>query len=435
MNRPLLAWVSLALWLSAHSGFAEAPVQASDEGERALAQETRLELVERIALAQNPGLAEASARSAASRERASGATRLADPEFKYEQWAVPLRRPYALDRADTLMFGLRQALPVPGARAVQARMAGEEVRIGEHERQALARELLLRVRRAYFEYVAAERALLLQGEHLEVAEQIVQQVRAEYEAGRGQQEDVLKVLVELSRLHNELSDLTQERASARLMLNALMARAPDAALGPPAQRAPPSELPALRELDRQRKARPELSAAERAVRRSQATLEAAHIAARRPSFMVGADYWLMPQHDTPHAYGAMLTMSLPWFSAGRRADVREAEQLVGAQRQAARAVETATRFELHDALARLEAAQRSLTQIEGGVLPQAEQSLAATRSAFALGRTSLLALLDALRAYFQIRLEHSRAASRVMAQRAQVEFAAGSALPITEAQP
>jgi outer membrane protein TolC len=76
----------------------------------------------------------------------------------------------------------------------------------------------------------------------------------------------------------------------------------------------------------------------------------------------------------------------------------------------------------------LEAANASLTVIEQTLLPQAEQSLEATKSAFRDAQTNLLSLLDSLRSYFQIRLEHSRAVARVMAQLASVEFASGASI-------
>src|SRR5262245_21856444 len=89
-----------------------------------LEERAELEAIIRIALEKNPGLAELreSARAAEAREAAAGA--LPDLELKYEQWGVPLARPYALDRADTLMLGLRQSFPA--GRAAEERAAGEE---------------------------------------------------------------------------------------------------------------------------------------------------------------------------------------------------------------------------------------------------------------------------------------------------------------------
>jgi outer membrane protein TolC len=441
MFRPQLWCVLLPLCLAASRGRAQSvqPATLAEVDARGaarepnlderLAAEARLSWVESAALARHPAMHESKARVIAASERASGAARLPDPEFKYEQWGVPLNRPYALNRADTLMFGLRQAFPAAGTRAARGRMVAEEAHIAAHQRQALERDLLLRVRRAYFEYYAADRTLRVHLEHVAVAEQIVTQVRANYEVGRGNQQDVLKVLVELSRLHNDVAELRQQRESSRLMLNSLMARAPDAPLGPPAEPGRPKIALDPGELEHTRiRGRPELAAVQGAIRRSERALEAATKAARLPSFMVGVDYWLMPTQDAPHAYGAMVAVSLPWLSAGRRADVREAEQLLTANRYAAQATETLTLFELHDAVARLEAASSSLEIIESSVLPQAEQSMQASRASFALGQASLLSLLDSLRAYFQVRLEHSRALSRVMTQLAQVEFASGARL-------
>jgi cobalt-zinc-cadmium efflux system outer membrane protein len=427
MFRPKFAFVPLAWWLAALAAQAQTP--PAGELDEQLAREARLSWIERAALARHPALQESSARITAASARATAADRLPDLELKYEQWGVPLSRAYALNRADTLMLGLRQALPAPGTRAALGRASAEEVQIAAHQRRALQRDLLLRVRRVYFDYFAADRALRVQLEHVAVAEQVVSQVRSAYETGGGDQQGVLKVLVELARLHNELAELRQQRESSRLMLNALMARAPDAALGPPVEPERPLAKPDRSELERARgRGRPELAAAQGAIRRSQAALDAANHAARRPSFVVGADYWLMPTQDTAHAYGAMVSMSLPWLNAARRADVREAEQLVSAERHAAETLEIATAFELHDAIARLEAASASLEIIETSLAPQAEKSLEAAKAAFALGQANLLALLDSLRAYFQVRLEHSRALSRVLAQLASLEFASGTRL-------
>src|SRR5882672_4546180 len=74
-----------------------------------LSREVRLSTVLGLALRRNPDISEAKERTKASAERALSASRLPDLEFKYEQWGVPLSRPYALGEANTLMFGLRQS--------------------------------------------------------------------------------------------------------------------------------------------------------------------------------------------------------------------------------------------------------------------------------------------------------------------------------------
>lgn len=416
------------VWLWALSARAQEIEDERGELDARLADGATLEAVTRAALERSPALAESTARRRAASERASEADRLPDPEFKYEQWGVPLSKPYALQRSDTLMFGLRQSFPAPGARQARARMAGEEVHIAEHERRATERDLVRRVRQAYFDYYEADRALALHDEHVGVAEQTIAQLRASYEVGRGDQRELLKALVELSRLHTAVAETKRQRDVSRHLLNTLMARAPDAPLGPPALALPSSARDAERAAlaADPAKERPEVAAAHSSVRRSQSALEAARHAARRPGFMVGADYWLMPMLDSPHAYGAMVAMSLPWLNPARRAEVRAAEASVRADHHAAAAAEDVARFEQHQAVAGLRAALQSLEILEKHVLPQADKSLQAQRSAFAVGQSDLLGFLEALGSLFQVRLEHSRAVARVMSQLAEVEFASGA---------
>src|SRR3954454_23148686 len=148
--------VPSALCLAVRMAHAQSPAADLD---RLLAQEARLSWIEQAALRNQPGLEETRAGAAAASERATSADRLPDPEFKYEQWAVPLSRPYALNRADALLFGLRQAFPAPGTRNAQGRAASEEARVVADQGRAAERDVLLRVRRAYFDYYAADRVL------------------------------------------------------------------------------------------------------------------------------------------------------------------------------------------------------------------------------------------------------------------------------------
>src|SRR5262249_36845937 len=134
-------------------------------------------------------------------------------------------------------------------------------------------------------------------------------------------------------LHTEVARLERDQRSSRALLNALMHREPDAPLGPPEDLsvAPTSDIAALERGVDQR--RPEIAAAARGVRRSEALLDGARSQARYPGVMAGLDYWYLPVGvETHHAYGAMLAINLPWLSGRRRDEEREAEENVQAER-------------------------------------------------------------------------------------------------------
>jgi outer membrane protein TolC len=355
---------------------------------------------------------------------------LPDLEFKYEQWGVPLSRPYALGEANTLMFGLRQSFPAPGTLDAAADAALEEAKASLASEAARVEDIRSRVRRAFFEYFRTEQEYRIHLEHVELASAIVELARSNYQAGRGTQPDVLRVVVELSRLHTDVAAIEQERKSSRAMLNTLMARPPDARLGPAEDVKAMDVRVRLEEADRTlQEHRPELAVAEHEVRRSQAVLEGAKSAGRWPALMVGADYWYMPTLPSPHAYGAMVSISLPWLNPRHGDEVREAEHTLAADARALESVRNVVRFELRDAAARLEAARSSYTILERDLLPQAQQSFEAARAGYATGKSDALSVLDAMRSYLQIRLEEVRALARMGQSAADLERAIGTELP------
>src|SRR5439155_20736923 len=111
-------------------------------------------------------------------------------------------------------------------------------------------DLAAGVRRSYYDYYRADREYRIHLEHVALASDVVELARANYRVGKGTQQDVLRTIVELSKLHNDIAAIEQQRTSARAMLNTLMARPPDAPLGPPAAFQAAAVQPRLEELER-----------------------------------------------------------------------------------------------------------------------------------------------------------------------------------------
>ena len=241
-------------------------------------------------------------------------------------------------------------------------------------------------------------------------------------------QDVLRLELELTRLHTDVARIEREQRSSRALLNALMDRPTGSAArtaGGPVRRPTTDGITALeRSIDANR---PEIGAAARAVRRSEALLDGARRSARFPNVMVGLDYWYMPTFaDFHHAYGAMVGINLPWLSGRHRDEEREAEQTVVAERHALESTKNAVRYELRDAAARVDSARQSFTIIDQELLAQAQRSLEATQAAYAAGQGDAVGLLDALRSYLQVRIERVRALAELASSQADLERAAGT---------
>jgi outer membrane protein, heavy metal efflux system len=396
------------------------------EDEAELSREARLSTILRVALARNPEIREAQERTRASLERVRAAARLPDLELKYEQWAVPLSRPLALDQAQMLMVGLQQSFPAPGSLSARERMALGDAHVlllAQREREL---DVAARARRAYWDLYQAEAEWHVHAEMVDLTTRMTEIARANYQAGRATQQDVLRLVVQLSRHHNDLATVEPMRQSARAMLNALMARPADAPIGPVPEIQP--RVLELRADDLRRRLdqrRPALIAARRAVERGEATLDEARSRARWPSFMVGANYMAMPTQDSPHAWGAMVSMNLPWLNPRHGDEVRESEQALGADRDALDAVGYAARYELEEARARYDAARESFSILDRDLVRQARQSFESAQAGFSAGRMDAVGLMDALRTYLEVRLDRARAAARLESALADLERAVG----------
>lgn len=407
------------------------PAPPPSDDDAALAQSADLDRILAVALARNPDLDEARERVRAALARVPASARLPDLELKYEEWAVPLSRPYDLSQAQTIMLGLRQSFPAPGALPARARQSLEDARIAGDTQRGRQLDVAQQVRHAYYDYYRADREYKVHLEHVELAGHVVELAREHYQAGRGSQQDVLRAIVELSRLHEDIATIEQQVSSSRALLNALMARPLDAALGPPPELEPAAITVRVAELDQLLAQRPELASAERVVARSQAALDGARSSANWPAFMLGADYWYMPTAVapvSPHAYSAMVSLTLPWLNPAHREEVRAAEHALAADRRALESVRNTTAFQARDAAAKLEAARVSYRIIDRDLLPQAQASFEAARAAYVAGSGDALALIDALRSFLQVRLDRYGALARLQSSLADLERAVGGAL-------
>jgi outer membrane protein TolC len=284
------------------------------------------------------------------------------------------------------------------------------------------------VRRAFAEYYRTDREYRIHLDHARLAQQTLDMARAAYQGGRGTQQDVLRTVVELSRLHNDLAGIDNQRRAARGLLNTLMARPLDAPLGAPAAIDSARVLATADGLvNMKSENRPELAAAGSAIRARQHSLDSARSSANYPELMVGLQYMYMPMSHEPHAYGAMLGVSLPWLSSRYDDQVRAAEAALAAELSARSSIQNAVGYELFEATGRMKASRESLTIIERDLLTQAQQSFDAAQALYRSGQGDSMAMLDALRTWLQVRIERERALAQLEMAIADVERAAGSA--------
>ena len=392
-------------------------------------QHNRLMLPELIqeALARNPELVAARKQWEAATNRILPARSLEDPILSLQFWNSP--QSFNVTRSDNTIIGLSQNFPFPGKLALKGDVASRSADMTEQAVRAKERELIARLKQAYYDLFLAQKAVQIHHEQVELLRQIVAIANAKFRGGMGSQADVLKAQVELSLLLQHLPVLEQRRKSAEAMLNTLLDRDPASPLDMAQE---PAQLQLGESVDDLHRLalsdRPELKAAELDVQRSE---QSRALAQRQyyPDFNVAFQRFQNFQAD--NGFGAYVAMSIPfafWTKPKYDAGVQEAAAGVAVAQAQQHTLENMTRFQINDLLAKLRATEQVATLYRTTILPQAEQSLESARVGYRAGKAGFLDLIDTQRALRGFQLEYFQALVDRQHRLAELEQVVGVAL-------
>jgi outer membrane protein TolC len=369
--------------------------------EAQLAEEASLETLEALMLERHPALRAAEARTRVATFEAEERGGLMPPELVAQSWAMPLRRPHDFSQANMLMVGARIPIGSPAVRRAEAEAGRSRADASGHERAAIANELLFTLRQTYAEYLRASEELALHEEHAHLVSDLYELAEVSYAQNQASASALHETRVALGKLHGDIAMIEADVARARVRLNLLSGRAPDAALGPAKS---PAEVTASTQI-----ARAELLQSDARLREREDLRDVSQLAARRPEWMVGLDYMAMPSEGEYARYGLMLSMSMPWFSSSLTARARRAESELEAERAERANTELGVRMEIEEARVELTQARRSVELVEREWLGHAREAYEVARDAWKSGRSDARSVLERLDALLEARMALVRA--------------------------
>ena len=369
-----------------------------------------LDLSELIAeaLGRNPELQSARQQWEAASKRVPQARSLDDPTLSVQWWNAP--ESFNLARSENTLIGLSQKFPFPGKLALKEQVASRSADMTEQAVRAKERDLIARLKQAYYDLFLAHKAIQIHHEQIDLLKQFFEITNAKFRAGKGSQVDVLKAQVELSTLHQQLPVLEQRRDTAQGKLNMLLDRDPRFPLAPPQEPREGRFDQDLEDLYRAATtARPELKAADLAIQRNE---QSRALALREYYPDINLGFQRFQNYQAPNGFGAVVSINLPfafWTKPKYDAGVQEAAAAVAAARAEHRTLENLTRFQIRDLLAKVRASWEVAVLYRTTVLPQAEQGVEAARAGYRTGRAGFLDLIEADRAWRGFQLEYYRA--------------------------
>ena len=396
-----------ALWLTPAT--AEPPLGSDLDGLLAYARE------------HNPELAAAQHDATAAMQGSESSDTLADPVLRIEPMDVTNGNP-------ATKFTLMQKLPWYGTRDLRHEVADARSDEAQGKVAATWADLSTRIKQAYARYAYTLGSERLTQQTLELLNGMEQVARTRYANGLGQQQDVIRIQLEQTRLQTELIAIQNVRHHSHVRLNALLSRPGNAALAEPAA---PRPMPAAAQLDeaalleRLDARNPQLRMADASLRAADRQRELQY-ADRYPDVTLG----IAPTRSNGSfsSWDLMLELNIPLQQSGRRAREGEAEARLSAASSRKQSLLEQQRAALSEALSALETARRTEQLIATRLLPQAQLSLDATLAAYETGKSGFDMLIQAQQQLLTIHQQQLRAQTDMQFALADIENLLGESL-------
>jgi outer membrane protein TolC len=360
---------------------------------------------------------------------------LTPPMLEAQIWQWPIN---TLNPANTnmYMFMVTQELPGRGKRGLRATAAEKEIALANVDVEIRARQILDGVKQQYASLFVARKAIEIHLASADLLRQFADISQVKYSTGRISQQDVLKSVVELSKLHDDLIAFHAEADTARLHLNVLMNRAPESPIGPLADSAEQILLAPVADLQRiALDEQPELRMARVHIEQAEARLKVAR-SEYKPDFSITGGYMVMPNMTDAWMGRIGVTWpKAPWARGRLDARVAEANAAIDAEKARQRAMESAVRLAVSDAYVRVKAAEQRAALLRTTILPQSHQTLDVSRAAYQTDRVDFLALIENQRTLLDAELAYFRALSDRAQALADLERALGTELSPTQTVP
>ncbi len=338
----------------------------------------------------NPAIRAMALDTSAAAAKAEGADALDDPVISdsYQYYRNP-----GVFSGHAVM--VTQAFPLWGKRSLRREAALADLDAARGREQAARDALDERIKVAFAQYYVASRALAVNREVISVTRGIRAAAEARYAAGTGDQPAVIRALGEETSAGIETARLEGDRAAAREVLNALLARPANAPLAEPLRLrpVPAGDLVTASLVERARGGSPALAAsgAEVSAAGTRATLAEK---AWYPDLTIGAGPLIQTNNRPPGVAATIgLNIPLPW---GKEASEQQAATAqLGAAQQRYEAALLEIQSALGEARERLKAARNASALVARKALPEARAALKSIIAAYAEGRGDLAAALAA----------------------------------------
>jgi outer membrane protein TolC len=389
-------------------------------------------------LESNPEVLSARAASLSRLERVSQESSLPDPRLSYR---------YFVDTPETRVgsqeqgLEISQQLPWFGKRELQGKRAGHLATGLSWRARDVERYMVAELKHTYFNLAYLQEALAINGDEAELLHRFERIALTRYSTGSGNQQSVIKVQTDISRLADQKIALRERFEIARRRVAELLGKPesrPD--LQPISLSLPDLQLDAALLQAEAARNNPGVLASSERIEADRAWIE------RRqrdsyPDVALGLGWVDVDRRDDPAGvmnppqsngkdiWALSVTMNIPVHRGRIRAGVAEAEHSLLSNQHSMHGTRDRVQSGVQRTVLRLESLGERARLYRDLLIHQAEESLASAEAAYTTNRQGFLDLLDAERVLFQVRLTYHRLVADYWVSLADIERAIARPFP------
>lgn len=369
----------------------------------------------------------------ASKEQIRPAGALEDPMISFSLRDVPTDNWSMNQEAMTQkMFEVSQKFPFPGKRKLRSEVAASQAKADELTYLDKINEVRARVVQAYWGLSLAYASFNLTDKNKQFWEQVVQITETRYGVGQGLQTDVLQAQVELGNYLDKLLQWQQRKESLTAELNALRSKPNSTPIPRPQVLRPRSLSAKLETLLNQADGRPQLQALKALVDKQDKAVDLAR-KDYYPDLTVGLAYGLRQNYysrQQSDMFTSTVGINVPiWYESKLRPRVREEQARRQAAHDAYQSALTQLNAAIKDRFVKLQRLEQQIKLFDKGVIPQAQQAVAAALSAYQVGALEFTRLYQSQIAAYDAEMKLQEYLKDAEENWVELEWLVGQELP------
>ena len=358
------------------------------------------------------------------------AAALPDTQLMIQHLSVGSPRPFAgYTDSDFAYIGIgaSQEFPYPGKRGLRAEVARHEADSLLAQTESTSRDVVDRVKAAYFHLAYVQQAIHVFEHHDQVLAEMQQVAESRYRVGQGNQQEVLKAQLQHTRILQEITMSRRDEGQLEAQLKQLLDRAqdsPDIVAEPLSERTLPYSASQLLQLVQQQNSAIHSQQAMLMQAQSQVALAQKEF---RPDFSLQYMYQNTGRKFRDY-YLLTFGITLP-NRARRRAELAEAQEK---QAKASHELQAETESQMAEIQQQFVAAQASSEQLKiyrEGLIPEASATFRSALAAYQANRQDFQTLLSSFLDALDLDLQYQRELADHETALARIEALTGVTLP------